>query len=104
MATKAKSTSKAIADALTPVFGEMIDEIERPITDPRHLEYLEAVKAYATEHYNDEGMAWDIVVEAMTDREIVRQVWHCRSASGAINKMSRVVRTVGEHHDEIVNA
>lgn len=107
MATTKKPVTEAIAEALGSEVSALIEEItptEKPITDPRHLAYLAAVKEHAMDHYNDDGMSWDEIVEAWTDRQIVQEVWHCRSPQGAVNKIAKVVKTRGEYCDEIVSA
>lgn len=112
---KATRTPKAIADALAPVMGEIREEIDQPKQPTKaQIEweqwrikmagYIKAVRDHAMEHYNDEGMAWDEVVEALDDQEIEDMVYRCRSEQGAINKMEGWAAARGSHRQEIVNA
>lgn len=52
-------------------------------------EILTAIKSYAQEHYES---GWDIVVEAMTDEEILKDIGWATSAKGAIAKLTPMVR------------
>lgn len=54
---------------------------------------VEAVKAFAIEHYEEGG--WDVVVETYSDADIYNIVKHTRSEEGAIKK---VAREIGAHN------
>lgn len=60
---------------------------------------VDAVKAYATEHYEVAG--WDIVVETYSDWDIYAIVKHQLSHEGAIRKVAQHVGAVHERRKEI---
>ncbi len=94
MVTKAKSTAKVLNEVVAT----------EGITDPRHLSYVKAVREYAQDHYNDSDMAWDEIVEAWTDEEIVKETAFCRSPEGAVRKIAGIAALRGSYRNEIINA
>ena len=60
---------------------------------------VDAVKAFAVEHYNEGG--WDIVVETMSDWDIYHIVKHQLSEAGAIKKMAKHIGAKAEQREEI---
>ncbi len=59
---------------------------------------IDAVKAYAHEHY-DEG--WDYVVEAMEDYEIAKDIAGATTPEEAIAKMAKIVKLLSDHRSEM---
>lgn len=66
---------------------------------------IDAVRAHAVANY-DTG-AWDIIVEAYTDSELVELVRRCQTTAGAIRKVAKVVEQYRERrapHDAEIAA
>jgi hypothetical protein len=51
--------------------------------------FLPAIRSHALAHY-EEG--WDVVIETMTDVEILEEIKWCESPAGAIRKLGEGVR------------
>ena len=62
---------------------------------------VDAVKAYAVEHYNEDG--WDMVVEGWSDLEIYQVIKHQTSAQGAIRKMAKQIGARAEYRTEVLS-
>jgi mannitol-1-phosphate/altronate dehydrogenase len=62
---------------------------------------IQAVKDYAQEHYED---GWDVVVEAMEDKEIAHIIKGAGSHRIAIYLMSVFVKNHKEYGDDIRGA
>lgn len=60
---------------------------------------IDAVRAHAVEHYNEDG--WDYVVECWEDYEILAVVRGSRNEGQAIRKVRKQVRVLSDHRDEI---
>jgi hypothetical protein len=59
------------------------------------------VKVYASEHYgSDEG--WDIVIETMSDKDILDIVWRARTEAGAVRKMAAYIAPAAAYRSEII--
>jgi hypothetical protein len=73
----------------------------------RTLELLEAivagVKKFAATPENYEA-GWDVVVEAMTDNEIVAEIGWALTVDGALKKMRPGIDLREAHRQEIINA
>jgi hypothetical protein len=66
-------------------------------------ELVAAVKAHAMKHYDDGG--WDVVVEAMTDEDIVAAIGWATTPTGAIGKMRTSVSVWAERQaDAVISA
>lgn len=48
---------------------------------------VDTIKAYATEHYNDAGAAWDVVIETMTDAQIAEIIGKAQTTTGGVRRM-----------------
>lgn len=65
---------------------------------------VEAVKAHATDHYNDGG--WDVIVECWTDEELAAQIGRARTIKGALAKFAPLIdvwadrQAAAAQHDE----
>lgn len=79
-------------------------EVAKPVTDPRHLSYIKAVREYAEDHYADEDMAWDEIQEAWSDWDIVAATAFCRSPEGAVRKVAGIVKDRADYRNEIISA
>lgn len=66
------------------------------------LARVEAIKAHALANYEKDG--WDIVVETMTDDDLMTVARKSRSTSGAIKRLAEMVKPVDEVRAEIVSA
>jgi hypothetical protein len=64
-------------------------------------ELVAGVKAHALAHY-DEG--WDMVVEAMTDDEIVAAFGWALTVAGAVKKVGELVSVHADQRQEVLNA
>ena len=51
--------------------------------------FLPAIKAHAIAHY-EEG--WDVLIECMSDAEILDEIKWCESPEGAIRKLGKGIR------------
>jgi thiamine monophosphate kinase len=60
---------------------------------------IDAVRAHAVEHYNEDG--WDYVVECWEDWEILAVVRGSNRESQAIRKVRKQVRALSDHRTEI---
>jgi len=63
---------------------------------------VQAVRDYANANYNKGG--WDIIVECWSDKDIENEIGSVKTVSGAIRKVRRVVRVIGDYRSEIQNA
>jgi hypothetical protein len=63
---------------------------------------VKAVRDYANANYNKGG--WDIIVECWSDADIAGEIGSVKTISGAIRKVRRVVRVIGDYRSEIQNA
>lgn len=61
---------------------------------------IDAVRAHAVEHYNEDG--WDYVVECWEDWEILAVVRGSKKESQAIRKVRKQVRVLSDHRQEIL--
>jgi hypothetical protein len=101
MAATAASASQAQAanDDPTPAKKPLTKDAVREI----RMGHVKAIKKYATDHYDTDG--WDVIVEAMTDEEIltdiVRAAW---SLNGAMKNARKFVGALEEARLEAVNA
>lgn len=64
-------------------------------------EMLQGVKEYAKAHYEK---GWDIVVEGMTDNEILWMARHANSVRGAIYKVAAHVKSYNAVASDIKGA
>ena len=62
---------------------------------------IDAVRAHAVEHYNDDG--WDYVVECWEDWEILAVVRGSKSEGQAIRRVRKQVRVLSDHRQEIMS-
>lgn len=60
---------------------------------------VDAVRAHAIEHYNEDG--WDFVAESWEDWEILQVVKGCKKESQAIRKVRKQVRVLSDHRQDI---
>jgi hypothetical protein len=60
--------------------------------------FLPEIKAHALQNYEK---GWDVVIETMTDAEILEEIKWCESAAGAIRKLGEGVRIRHAHFLEI---
>ena len=65
-------------------------------------ELVQAVKAYAHDHYNDGG--WDVIVECWTDDEIAEQIGRTTSLAGALKKFAWLVDVWADRQADAVNS
>ncbi len=65
-------------------------------------ELVEAVKAYAVEHYVDGG--WDVVVECWTDEQIGEHIGRARTLAGALRKFATLVDVWADREADARNA
>ena len=63
---------------------------------------VQAVRDYANANYNEGG--WDIIVECWSDADIASELGSVKTISGAIRKVGKVVRVIGDYRSEIQNA
>jgi hypothetical protein len=63
---------------------------------------VQAVRDYANANYNEGG--WDIIVECWSDADIASEIGSVKTISGAIRKVGKVVRVIGDYRSEIQNA
>jgi len=64
-----------------------------------HSPFIEAVRQYAMDHYNEDG--WDYVVEAMEDEDISEDIAGATTPEEAIEMMRKIAKTLGDHRSEI---
>lgn len=64
------------------------------------VELIKAVREYACLHY-EEGKGWDILVETMSDQDIYERMWWCETPKGAINIVSRYLKTISSYQADI---
>jgi hypothetical protein len=62
-------------------------------------EMVEAVKAHAVEHYEEDG--WDYLVECYSDGEVEELIGKARTIAGAIKKVGKVMKDKGDYRAEI---
>ena len=55
---------------------------------------LEAVKAHAQKHYNEDG--WDFIVECYTDKELTELIGKCKTVDAAIKKVKHITGIFSE--------
>ena len=60
---------------------------------------VDAVRAHALEHYNEDG--WDYLVECWEDYEILAIVKGSTSEAQAIRKARKQVKVLGDYRNEI---
>jgi len=72
----------------------------KPRTPELTAQLVEAVKAHALEHYNDDN-GWDEIVEAYTDEEIAQELGNARTTRGAIREISSLVKLRHERAEDI---
>jgi len=60
---------------------------------------VDAVRAHAIEHYNEDG--WDHICESWEDWEILAVVKGSKKESQAIRKVKKQVRVLSDHRSEI---
>lgn len=58
-----------------------------------------AVKAHALANYNKGG--WDYIVECWEDEDIEEEIAGCRSAAGAIKKVGKCAKALGNYRAEV---
>lgn len=61
--------------------------------------FVQDVRKYAKEHYNNDG--WDEVVEAWDDKDIEEEIVNCKTPEEAIKKMESIVKLRKSHSDDI---
>lgn len=61
--------------------------------------FVEAVKQYALDHYEEDG--WDYVVETMEDEDIAEDIVGARTPQEAIAKMYKIAKLLGDYRSEI---
>jgi hypothetical protein len=101
------------APALAKAVEEIMDEIEAPAPPVKTKAQIEAeewrervdmlvaaVKAHASEHYEEGG--WDVVVETMDDKAIEDEVYRCRTPEGAIRKIGDIVGAYDSYRSDII--
>jgi len=62
-------------------------------------EMVEAVKAHAVDHYEEDG--WDYLVECYSDAEVEEMLGKCRTVAGAIKKVGYFMKEKGDYRAEI---
>lgn len=62
-------------------------------------EQLEAVKAYAQEHYAKGG--WDIIVECRSDEEILAEIKGTTSRWGAVERINKNLKPLAAYRQEV---
>jgi hypothetical protein len=62
-------------------------------------EMVDAVKAHAVEHYEEDG--WDYLVECYSNEEVEELIGKCRTVSGAIKKVAKIMKIKGDYRDDI---
>ena len=80
----ANGTGKDSGSTVAPVVTLTV-----PAAPPSPSSVVEAVKAYAVEHYTDGG--WDVIVETMSDEDIAREIGGARTLNGAVKKLRPLV-------------
>lgn len=81
----------------------VVEPTPEPVADghPTPAELIAQLKVEAMKRY-DKG--YDIVIEAMTDEEILRVIGKARTHWGALTKMAAHVRTYNSYANDIRNA
>ncbi len=65
-------------------------------------ELVQAVKDYATEHYNDGG--WDVLVEAYGDDQIAEVIGKARTVKGALAKFKPLISVWADRQADAINS
>ena len=76
--------------------------IRAEIAQAEAPDFVAAVKAHALAHYNKSG--WDIIVECWSDAEIAEAIQGAKTAKGAIAKVAKTVKLLGDYRSDIQNA
>lgn len=72
------------------------------MSDHTQSDLLDAVKAHAREHYNDDG--WDVIVEAFENDDLLKLIEDARTPEEAIAKVAAYVNVRHEITQDIIGA
>jgi len=69
---------------------------------PKQQAMVDAVKAHAQAHYDEDG--WDYVVETYDDAEIAEAIHGCTKPEYAIIRMGRIIKVRDDVRKDVIAA